>query len=197
MEFNEVIKKRRTTREFSDKEVDYESIEKIIEAGTLAPSNNHLRQWDFVVVDDRMEINMISKCVSNYSANPNELKNPYEDMCKYAFPRQKSMLESAKYIILPMIRENNVFKATSNFQLMHYADIWCVIENMFLKATDLGLGCSMHAPSRKEEMQMFEITRCKSGYVIPCIIGIGYPSESAYFPEEVEFDKNRIHINRW
>lgn len=30
MEFNEVIKKRRVTREFSDKEVDYENIEKII-----------------------------------------------------------------------------------------------------------------------------------------------------------------------
>lgn len=30
MEFNEVIKKRRVTREFSDKEVDYENVEKII-----------------------------------------------------------------------------------------------------------------------------------------------------------------------
>lgn len=38
MEFNDVIKKRRITREFSNKEVEYKDIEAIIEAGTLAPT---------------------------------------------------------------------------------------------------------------------------------------------------------------
>ncbi len=197
MEFNDVIKNRRITREFSNKEVDYKDIEAIIEAGTFAPSNNYLRQWDFVVIDDETTKSIISKCVANYSANPNEPRNPYEDMCKYAFPRQRSMIGEAKYLILPVIGENNLFKATSNFQLMHYADTWCVIGNMFLSATDLGLECSMHVPSREEEKQIFNLIKCKSGYVIPCIIGIGYPGDNAYYPKEVEFDKNRIHKNRW
>ena len=197
MEFNDVIKNRRITREFSNKEVDSKDIEANIEAGTFAPSNNYLRQWDFVVIDDETTKSIISKCVANYSANPNEPRNPYEDMCKYAFPRQRSMIGEAKYLILPVIGENNLFKATSNFQLMHYADTWCVIGNMFLSATDLGLECSMHVPSREEEKQIFNLIKCKSGYVIPCIIGIGYPGDNAYYPKEVEFDKNRIHKNRW
>lgn len=118
-------------------------------------------------------------------------------MCKYAFPRQRSMLEEAQYIILPILKENSLYKATNMFSLMHFADTWCAIENLFLRATDLGLGCSMHVPSMEEQRSVFQLIGCKGGYALPCIIGVGYPSETAYYPQEVEFDKNRIHINRW
>lgn len=197
MEFNEVIKKRRVTREFAKRQVEFKYIEAIIEAGTLAPSCNHLRQWDFVIVDDEVLINFISKQVGNGPASSNTPKNPYEDMCGYAFPRQQSMLKESKYIILPIIKENSLYKTDNMFGLMHFADTWCVIENMFLKATDLGLGCAMHVPSNIEQKNILEIVKCKVGYVIPCIIGVGYPSENAYYPKEQEFDKNKIHRNRW
>lgn len=197
MEFSEVIKKRRITREFSNQEVDYASIESMIEAATLAPTCNHLKQWDFVIVDNKLTIGCIAQCVTNYSTDAGAPQNPYEDMCKYAFPRQRSMLEEAQYIILPILKENSLYKATNMFSLMHFADTWCAIENMFLKATDLGLGCSMHVPSMDEQRSIFNLIGCKSGYALPCIIGVGYPSDTAYYPEEVEFEKNRIHINRW
>ena len=38
MEFNEVIDKRRTSREWTDREVDFETIKRIIGAGMKAPS---------------------------------------------------------------------------------------------------------------------------------------------------------------
>lgn len=38
MEFNEVINKRKTSREFTDKEVDFEAIKRILEAGMKAKS---------------------------------------------------------------------------------------------------------------------------------------------------------------
>lgn len=197
MELNDVMKKRRITREFSDQEVDYASIESIIEAATMAPSCNHLKQWDFVIIDDKMRKSFISQSLTNYSASSSTPKNPYEDMCNYAFPRQQSMIEEAKYVILPIIKENSLYNTKNMFGLMHFADTWCAIENMFLKATDLGLGCSMHVPSMEEQRSIFQIIDCKGGYALPCIIGVGCPSETAYYPEEAEFDKNRIHRNMW
>ena len=197
MEFNEVIKKRRTTREFSNKDVDYKDIEAIIEAGTLAPTCNHMRQWDFVVIDDKTTINIIAKCIRNYNSNISIPKNSYEDMCNYAFPKQQSMIEEAKYLILPIIKENSLYKATNMFSLMHFADTWCAIENMFLKATDLGLSCCMRIPSMEEQNYIFNLIKCKKEYALTCIIGVGYPKDNAYYPKEVEFDKNRIHRNRW
>ncbi|HIY19683.1 MAG TPA: nitroreductase family protein [Candidatus Blautia avistercoris] len=41
MEFNEVINKRRTSREWSDQEVDFETIKRILAAGMKAPTWAH------------------------------------------------------------------------------------------------------------------------------------------------------------
>lgn len=41
MEFYDVINKRRTTREFLDKPVDFEKIKRIIDAGNKAPTWDH------------------------------------------------------------------------------------------------------------------------------------------------------------
>ena len=41
MDFNEVIKKRHTAREFLKVDVDYEIIKRIIEAGCMAPTWDH------------------------------------------------------------------------------------------------------------------------------------------------------------
>ena len=50
MEFYEAINKRRTTREFLDKEVGFEIIKRILEAGNKAPTWNHNRNWQFIVL---------------------------------------------------------------------------------------------------------------------------------------------------
>ena len=50
MEFNEVIDKRRTSREWTDRDVDFEVIKRIIGAGMKAPSWDHYRNWQFIVL---------------------------------------------------------------------------------------------------------------------------------------------------
>ena len=50
MELYEAINKRRTVREFLDKEVDFEAIKRILEAGNLAPTWNHNRNWSYIVL---------------------------------------------------------------------------------------------------------------------------------------------------
>ena len=55
MEFYEAIEKRRTVRDFEDKPIEPEIIMRILGAGLKAPTNNHLREWEFVVVNDKKE----------------------------------------------------------------------------------------------------------------------------------------------
>ena len=52
MEFNDVIAQRRTTRQFLNKPVEKEKNERIVAAGLRAPSFDHKRKWDFIVVAD-------------------------------------------------------------------------------------------------------------------------------------------------
>lgn len=50
MDFYQVLEKRRTIRDFSGREVTDEVLEKILSAAFKAPTNDHLRQFEFVVV---------------------------------------------------------------------------------------------------------------------------------------------------
>jgi nitroreductase len=57
MELMEGIRNRRSVREYTDAEIDRATIERIIEAATLAPSAMNLQPWSFAVLlgRDRIE----------------------------------------------------------------------------------------------------------------------------------------------
>ena len=56
MELYDVLEKRRTYRDFSDREVSDEILKRVIGAAFKAPTNDHLRQLEFVVVRGRENI---------------------------------------------------------------------------------------------------------------------------------------------
>ena len=53
MDVYEAIRARRTIRDFEDRQVRMGIIERVIDAGLKAPTNNHLRQWEFVIVNGK------------------------------------------------------------------------------------------------------------------------------------------------
>ena len=53
MEFFEVVKNRKSVREYSDKAVPKDLIEKIIDAGRLAATARNEQPWEFVVTSDK------------------------------------------------------------------------------------------------------------------------------------------------
>jgi len=52
MEFDEVLKNRRSIRRYKGTPVPRESIVKVLEAARVAPSAGHRQPWHFVVVED-------------------------------------------------------------------------------------------------------------------------------------------------
>ena len=49
MEFYEVINSRKTIREFENENIPEDVIERIITAAFKAPSNDHMRDWHFII----------------------------------------------------------------------------------------------------------------------------------------------------
>ena len=60
MDFFEVINKRRSIRKFTDKPVEKDKIEAIIDAAMRAPSARNARSSEFVVVSDRQMLSQLS-----------------------------------------------------------------------------------------------------------------------------------------
>lgn len=53
MEFYKALEKRRTIRDFENEAISSEVIERIINAGLQAPTNDHMRDWHYIVIQDK------------------------------------------------------------------------------------------------------------------------------------------------
>ena len=60
----EIITSRQSDRKYSDKPVEKEKLERIIEAGRLAPSACNAQPWKFIVVTDPDLLKKVAKAAS-------------------------------------------------------------------------------------------------------------------------------------
>ena len=74
MEFYEVIDKRRSIRQFEDREIPREVLERILNAGLKAPSSNHQRRWELVTLTDKAMILELAKLIRPYPCRIQEPK---------------------------------------------------------------------------------------------------------------------------
>jgi len=82
-EFNEVLKKRRSIRDFQDKEVLLDIIRDIIKESCLAPSAANGQPWRFIIVNNKDVIKRLSddtkkNLISYIEKNPDAPTKKYE-----------------------------------------------------------------------------------------------------------------------
>lgn len=207
MNVYEAIKARRTIRDFEDRPIAMDTMERIIEAGLKAPTNNHLRQWEFVIVNDREERarvlrveNMTSreeceKMLDGFGMTDEVQRSMYHE----AMPRQFSMLYTAGCLLLPFFRVREpLLQPSSLSSLNDFASIWCCIENMLLAAASEGILGVTRIPMTEESEHIRTVIKHPENYVMPCYIALGYPAKNASLPrQKVIHAKDRIHINSW
>lgn len=195
-EFYQVINSRRTVREFENKPVSSDILERIISAGIQAPTYNHNREWEFVMLEEQAEkenaLRFVKAFAEGYSKNDKVPENASlpQKMYAYAMPRQYTMLAECGCVILPF------FRGTDNG--MPFASVWCCIENIFLAAAAEGLACSMRIPVGNEGTNVAKAVNAPSGYMMPCYIGVGYPKKDAAAVEQVKRDPDSVmHKGKW
>lgn len=205
MEFYQAINNRKTVRELKEKAIPADVLERIIAAGIQAPTYNHQREWEFVILREKTEKENALQFAKAWSASQEEnnavsvLGTPAQRMYAYAMPRQYSMLAKSGCVILPFFKGgSSLFHASSVSGLNSFASVWCCIENIFLAATAEGLAYSMRIPVGNEGLQVAETVHAPKGYILPCYIGLGYPAKDAAVLEQVERPvTSRLHFGKW
>ena len=207
MEIYEAIEKRRTVREFEDKPVDMEIIKRILSAGLKAPTNNHLREWEFVIVNDKKERSRIlnledmtsydecEKMMDGYGMTDADQRGMYH----IAMPKQFSMLYNSGCLILPFFKlREPLMHPICLSSLNEFASIWCCVENILLAAVSEGILGVTRIPMDKELEHIKKTLNHPDNYTMPCYIALGYPAEDAQLPvQKVINIDDRLHINRW
>ena len=203
MEFNEVINKRRTSREWSDKEVDFDAVKRIIGAGMKAPSWDHYRSWQFIVLHTQEEKEQAFRYAKSIAEKfvigkyQNRKLNLAQEMYAYAMPRQYTMLVDCPYVIVPLFQCSRL-NAQWVSKLNPLTTAWCVAENMMLAAINEGLGYSLRIPLNKEHDIVLEKLGVPQGWMTPCFLGIGYPREDERVLEQYDSSpEGHIHMGGW
>ena len=116
MDFYQVLEKRRTIRDFSDKEVTDEVLKKVLSAAYKAPTNDHLRQFEFVVVRGQENIARLVSPVAQNTKNIQQtglnaaagvMDKDEHAMFTDALPKQQRMLMQSNCLVLPFFRQKD------------------------------------------------------------------------------------------
>lgn len=208
MDFYEVLEKRRTYRDFSDREVSDEILKRVVAAAFKAPTNDHLRQLEFVVVRGRENIAKVIAPLAKNMAAFKELVAEVDEsddkdkmaMFADALPKQQRMLMQSGLLVIPFFRQLTwpLLKPVEQSSLNYFASAWCALENMLLAATAEGLGTVFHIPISDEAEKIKQIVNAPEGYEFTCLLTMGYPAENAFLPRQKVINvESRIHTGIW
>lgn len=208
MEFYEAIEKRRTVRDFENGTISAEVIERIIKAAFQAPTNDHMRDWHYIIIRDKNTVikllDIIPKGISDEDMNRlikdwNLSDNEQQEAYRNAVPKQFRMLMDASAIIIPLLKQKTDILHPDNISHLNgFASIWCSIENIFLASTAEGYACNLRIPLGNEGQYARDILEFPADYFMPCFIGIGKPKKDAPIIKQKLIDiQERIHIDKW
>jgi len=203
LDFYEVVGKRRTVREFQSKPVEEEKILRVLDAGTKAPSHNHLREWEFILIkdfDQRKRVVDLGVTARDYvHAEVKEMTKSMSDWEKEAYlkalPVQRRMLMSSPELLIVCFRMRKPFSQCATlYELNNFASVWTCIENILLAMAAEGLYGVTFIPRQTAALK--KLLGIPEDYEVATMIPIGYPSD--YFVKQKPVSlREKVHYDKW
>jgi len=159
MDFAQLILQRESVRKYTDRPVEEEKIERIMESCRMAPSACNAQPWRFVVVTDPE----LKDKVARATTGP-------------AMPINHFAPQAPVIVALVAEPPNWLSKIGSSIKDKDYylMDIGIVADHFCLQAADLGLGsCMIGWFDEKKVRELLHIPRKRR---IPLLITLGYPA---------------------
>jgi len=173
MEFEEVVRLRRSCRKYTDKQVSDEDLQKILDAAQLAPiAGGDYSMTHITVVQDGSFLKEI------------------DEACEIVTPSGKRILPLYGAPTIIVLSVTGPSKDS-----IEYSNVGCAIENMTLEATNLGLGSVylwgwLH--KLRKQPELIAKFNLPEGYSIISAMAVGYAADPAT-PREPE---EKIAVDR-
>jgi nitroreductase len=213
MDIYQAFQQRKTIRDFEQvdghpRDVDPALVRKLIGAGFAAPTNDHMRDWHFVLLNDlekrgqlvKQVLKPLSRKRSEFIVDKWGLTDADQrEMYLEAIPRQFSMLKDCGCLILPFYRQDKpLLKPKDLSALNYFASIWLCIDNVLNAAASEGIYGVVRIPTAEESQTVKTALNIPTNYEFPCWLALGYPAEDAIRARQVNIDiETRVHQNEW
>lgn len=181
--FLRLLSRRRTVREYSDREVPLDLIEKAIAAAGTAPSGANMQPWRFVVVRDvsvKQQIREAAEKEEYESFHGRMSEKWLRRLAILGTDEHKPFLEVAPYLIV-VFRINSIEENGETEPTYYSQESVGIAVGMLLAALhNMGLATLTHTPSPMKFLQ--EILGRPKNEVPFVLIPVGYPAEGAVVP---------------
>ncbi|MFK8012729.1 MAG: nitroreductase family protein [Marinicellaceae bacterium] len=194
LEYNQLLQKRRTVRDFSDKPVAKEVIEQCILAAGSAPSGAHMQPWHFVAIGNK-EIKSKIRIAAEIEEKEFYEHRASEEWLKALEPlgtdTNKPFLETAPWLIAVFaerygLDENG--KRIKHYYTPESVGISCGMLISALHAS--GLATLTHTPSPMGFLK--EILKRPNNERPYLLVVCGHPADDATVPNLKRLDLNEV-----
>lgn len=170
MNVQEAIRKRKSVRSYRETPVDRETLEKILEAGRLAPSARNVQEWRYVVVEDRDTRARLAEAASN----------------------QRFVAEAPVVIVCCAETDHRTMQCGHEpFPI----DVAISVDHMTLAAVEAGLGTCWVGAFDADRVR--EILGIPGNIEVVELLPLGYPrDDTTKEKKRLAFDQI-VHFGRW
>jgi iodotyrosine deiodinase len=182
--FFEMLNQRRTLRDYSDRDVPFELIEKAIATAGTAPSGANLQPWRFVVVKDAEIKRRIREAAEKeeYESYHGRMSEKWlRRLAPLGTNEVKPFLQIAPYLIV-VFRINSFVEDGETEPTYYSQESVGIAVGMLLAALhNMGLATLTHTPSPMKFLQ--EILGRPKNEIPFVLIPVGYPADDAMVPD--------------
>jgi iodotyrosine deiodinase len=181
----ELLNKRRSVRDFSDKQVPVEVIENIIKSASTAPSGANKQPWTFCVVksaDIKKKIREAAEEEERRSYDERMSDEWLEDLKHLGTNAEKPFLETAPYLIIAFKRPYEIDedgKKHQNYYVNESVGLACGF--LISAIHNAGLVTLTHTPSPMRFLEKI-LDRPENERAF-LLLPVGYEAENAYVPD--------------
>lgn len=133
MNVKEGIENRRSIRDFKMQDIPNELVEDILNCGRLAPSAKNRQPWYFVIVKKEVK-DRIANIMIDYTVNNDDTLERKKSGHEISVNPTANVIKQAPILVL-IFKEKN-----DNWFISDNLSIGACVENMCLRATELGIG---------------------------------------------------------
>jgi len=184
-EFHEHLKKRRTVREYSHRDVPREIIEQCLLAAGTAPSGANQQPWHFAVVSDPVLKKRIREAAEEEESAFYGGRAPdewLEALAHLGTDEHKPFLETAPYLIVVFAQSHGVKPDGSSFKHYYVTESVGLATGMLIAAVhNAGLVSLTHTPSPMGFLN--EVLGRPANERPFLILVVGYPADDVKVPK--------------
>lgn len=203
----ELLQSRRSIRKFLSKLPEREVLERLVEAAVTAPSASNKQPWRFFIVTN---VEIKSRMAETVRAAVERVARHIQPQFESAFRAYGdyfTRFENAPVVVVPLYRPLTLLssmvgsdlsgKDRQNINQMEQhsglVSTSLAIENLLLRAHDLGLGASGLTGPLIAADDLREILAVPAGWEIAALIAVGYPDEQPSATDR----KPAANVIRW